>query len=432
MESGRCIPSLLLVVVAALSAQACIEPPGVGKAADPGNATEAPPPWGSATSNEELAKKVRLLDDFLDGKLSAEDFQKRVEVDYGKLPQEQREKSLQSIRELLESLPPSFKPGVKMPDGPDREILIAQLYFAERRFIESAVLLSKILDANSIYPRARNLLARCFFFLGNRDRTITELEFVLSNPVQSKNNDEVLDALYLIGAAVSETPGMSKENLEKGKAAWEQYLRLAPDSPQKPQVEEGIKEIDSALRGEGRLAQQQVAQAAQASGEAPANVMGGATPMGGSEVAPMGPGSQAPPDGAPREKRADKLPADAPPFDRAVAEGMDALESRDLTTAEAKFNEALKLRTAAEPMVGLGRVFVQTGRIPDALRVFGEVIKQQPDYMPAWHYNGMANMMANSPKEALKSWEHIMQKDPAYAKQFQLDRRIEVARRMAQ
>lgn len=423
-------PWLLAVVLVASWGSACLEPPGVGKAADPSKTTEAAAPFGAATSNEELAKKVKLLDDFLDGKLSADDFQRRIETDYGKLSPEQKARSLASIRELLESLPPSFKAGSPLPQGPDREFLFAQLYFAERRFIESAVSLSKVLDANPAYPRARNLLARCFFFLGNRDRTITELEYILSHPVQSKDQDEVVDALYLIGAAVSETPGMTRENLEKGKAAWEQYLRLAPESPQKPQVEEGLKEIESGLRGEGRLAQALVpVVGAQAPGGG-GNVMGGAASMQQNEVAPMGPGAQPAP---PAEKRAPKLPPDASPFDRAVAEGMDALEARDLGTAEQKLTAALQIKAnAPEPMVGLGRVYVQSGRFPDALRVFGEVIKFQPDYMPAWHYNGMAHMMSGSPKEAVESWERILEKDPAYAQRFQLDRRIEVARRMAQ
>jgi tetratricopeptide (TPR) repeat protein len=429
MRRGR-----MLVVGAACVAlgAGCLEPPGVGKAADPGKTSEAAAPFGAATSNEELAKKVQLLNDFLDGKLSADDFQKRIEKDYGKLSEEQKARSLASIRELLESLPRNFKAGSPLPPGPDREFLFAQLYFAERRFIESAMSLSKVLDANPAFPRARNLLARCFFFLGNRDRTITELEYILSHPVQGKDADEVVDALYLIGAAVSETPGMSRENLEKGKAAWDQYLQKAPESPQRPQVEEGLKEIEAGLRGEGRLAQALVPVVGAQAGGGGGNVMGGAASMQQNDVAPMGPGSQGQP-APPAEKRAAKLPADASPFDRAVAEGMDALEARDLGVAEQKLQAALQIKpNAPEPMVGLGRVYVQSGRFPDALRVFGEVIKFQPDYMPAWHYNGMAHMMSGSPKEAVKSWERILEKDPAYAQRFQLDRRIEVARRMAQ
>ena len=59
-------------------------------------------------------------------------------------------------------------------------------------------------------------------------------------------------------------------------------------------------------------------------------------------------------------------------------------------------------------------------------------MKANPDYMPAFHYNGMANMMSGKPAEAVKSWQHILDKDPAYAAKFTLDRRIEMAKRMSQ
>ena len=55
--------------------------------------------------------------------------------------------------------------------------------------------------------------------LATLDRTLEELTFVLNNPEQQKDRGEVLDALFLMGAAVAETPGMSRENLEKGKGA---------------------------------------------------------------------------------------------------------------------------------------------------------------------------------------------------------------------
>ena len=50
--------------------------------------------------------------------------------------------------------------------------------------------------------------------------------------------------------------------------------------------------------------------------------------------------------------------------------------------------------------------------------------------MPAWHYNGMAHMMAGDPSQAVTSWEKIKQKDPAYFARFNLEKRVEVAKRM--
>mgnify|MGYP001590553814 CR=1 FL=1 len=241
------------VVALTVSLTACLEPPASGRAADPAKAP-GPAPWGSATTNAELAVKLKLLEEFLDGGLTPAKLAERAEKAYPSLSADERKKQLESIANLMTELQQSGHAGMKITGAP-REMAKAELYFAERRFIEAATMLSRILDDDAIYPGARNLLARCFFFLQNRDRTIEELGFVLAHPEQSKRKDEVLDALFLLGATVAESPGMSRENLERGKGAWELYLQMAPDSTQRPQVERGLEEIRAGLRGEGRLAQ---------------------------------------------------------------------------------------------------------------------------------------------------------------------------------
>ena len=162
------------VVVALLASAACLEPPGVGRAADPGKAP-GPAPWGSATTNQELEKKLRLLNDVLDGTVTPEHLAARMQKDWPELDDAQRKRSLTGVTQLLDDLNKSGRAGQRIEAGPDREMAVGQLYFSERRFIEAATIFSKILDAQPTYPNARNLLARCFFFLGNRDRTI---EFV--------------------------------------------------------------------------------------------------------------------------------------------------------------------------------------------------------------------------------------------------------------
>ena len=423
----------LVLLAVPLGILGCLSPPGIGRAADPSHA-EGQAPWGSATTNKELEKKVGLLNDILDGKLAPIDVPARVEKDWPNMSADERKKSLQGITDLMEDLKQSGKAGTVIPPGPDRDMALAQLYFSERRFIESATLLSGILDKNPRYPSARNLLARCFFFLQNRDRTIEELEYVLGDPEQQKDRTEVLDALFLMGTAVAETPGMSRANMEKGRNAWETYLKLAPESPQKSQVDKGLEEIRAGLRGEGRLAQPIVPTSTESDAAAPKNVMGGASSQVGGQPRPMGPGAAAGADTGPHVSRASQLKDDATANDKALAEGLDALEAHDLATASLKLASAAEGasgRTLSEARVGLARVDVQSGKIDEAVRIFGEVIKVDPDFMPAWHYLGMAHMMSGSPEQAVKAWEKIVAKDPGYAKQFHLDQRIEVAKRMA-
>ncbi len=418
------------VVVALLASAACLEPPGVGRAADPGKAP-GPAPWGSATTNQELEKKLRLLNDVLDGTVTPEHLAARMQKDWPELDDAQRKRSLTGVTQLLDDLNKSGRAGQRIEAGPDREMAVGQLYFSERRFIEAATIFSKILDAQPTYPNARNLLARCFFFLGNRDRTIEELEYVLTSPVHQQDKEEVLDALFLMGAAVAETPGMSRENLQKAKGAWDTYLKLAPaDAPMVEHVKKGMPDLEAGLRGEGPLAQPLVPIASDADGDDGRDskgALGGARPAG--PGAPMTNDANA----APAEKRVAGLAADASPLQRAVAAGWDALDAKDLGTAEEQLNEAKKLDPrSAEALTGLGRVYVQTGRIDEALRSFGEAIKANDSYMPAWHYNGMAHMLSGSPAQAVSSWEKIKAKDPAYFARFNLDKRIEVARRMSQ
>lgn len=416
------------VAFTAGSLSGCLEQPSVGRAAAPSVAETAMPVMGSATTNAQVQAKVDILEALLDGKIDASQAAKKIDETFGSLPKEEQDKRLASLKEALSQLPGGVGPGQPMAKGPDRDIILARLYFSERRFIESAMLLSRVLDANPVYPGARNLLARCFFFLGNPDRTIGELEYILAHEEQGKNPDERLDALFLLGAAVVEQPGTTRENLEKGLAAWEAYLKEAPDSPQRPQVEEGLELIRAGLRGEGRLAQGPALQR-QATMDAPQNVMGGSASFKGQPM-PGGPGGPAA--NRPPPERVKNLPADATPHQRAVAEGLDALDLGNLALAEQKLKEAEQQQPKQpETLVGLGRVYVQTGRIDDALRTFGEAIKLHPGYMPAWHYNGMAHMMSGDGAQAAESWEHILKTDPAYAQKFSLDRRIQVARMQA-
>lgn len=416
------------VMGGALLSVGCLEAPGVGRAAAPNVADQGAPVMGSSTTNSQVKAKVDILEDLLDGKIDPAQAADRIDQTFKDLSKEEQDKRLANLREALRELPGTTAKGRAMAQGPDRDMIFARLYFSERRFIDAATRLSRVLDVNPVYPGARNLLARCFFFLGNPDRTIQELQFILKHPTQGAERGERLDALFLLGAAVLESPGTSRANLQSGLDAWTAYLQEAPDSPQRPQVEEGLKTIEAGLRGEGRLAQGDALRK-EATMDAPQNVMGGQASFRG-QPAPAGPGGPAA--AGARPERVKNLPADASPYARSLATGLDALDRGDLATAESELKKAEAQKAKApESLVGLGRVFVRSGRIDEALRTFGEAIKLHPDYMPAWHYNGMAHMMSGDPRQAAESWEHIMKADPAYAQKFSLDRRAAVARRAA-
>ncbi len=434
LDSKTTAPRHALLVAALASATVfggcTTEGPDVGQAAAPSKAKNMRRVMGSDVSNLELNKRVELLQDLLDGKIGANSINARFEKDVKGLQGEEREARIKALQAAFNALPESVKNGQGMAKGPERDMIMARLYYTERRFIEAAKLLSTILDERADFPEARNLFARRFFFLGNHDRTIQELEYRLEElkslkgkrPLTETERIEEVDAHFLIGAAVLESPGTSRKNLEKGRVAWETYLRLAPRSPSIDRVREGLEEIRAGLRGEGRLARGEVVRAASAMGGGQ-NVMGGQRSFGGGGA--PGPG--------PKEPRFEKaLPKGATPFQISEARALDSLLMRNPVAAEKHLRDAEQLKPGQPSIqVGMARVLVLTGQIPEALKMYGEIIKRTPDYMPAWHYNGMAHLMSNDPKRAAESWMHIMKTNPEYAKANALDRRIQVAQRMA-
>ncbi|MEI6806868.1 MAG: tetratricopeptide repeat protein [Myxococcaceae bacterium] len=206
----------------------------------------------------------------------------------------------------------------------------AEKLFEDQKFIDSAKMLSKLLDQDPKLPGARNLLARCFFFLGNPDRSIEELQFVLSTT--SPGAEASLDALFLMGAVTLESNNLSEKNRLKGLKAWEVYLKVAPKSNLTEKVVVGLAELK-------------------------------------------------------------------------------ALDDPQKAT-------------------DLARSYIQQSKVSKALAVFERVLKKQPNYVPAWHYQGMAFIMQGEPKKAVASWKEVFKKDPIYAKKFKLDQRIAVAEKL--
>ena len=130
------------------------------------------------------------------------------------------------------------------------------------------------------------------------------------------------------------------------------------------------------------------------------------------------------------------VPTEPPPerraFEDALARADAALRKRDPVGAQKALEEArgifdddvrIKLHSA--------RVLVQQGQSAEAVKAFEALKKEQPNFMPAWHYGGMAHLMNNDPKSAAESWAHIQMKNPEYFITNGLAGRLEKAREMA-
>lgn len=210
---------------------ACQRAPRVSAAANPDEALAAAP-MGSPTNNASLKEKKALLLSLLDGKLLLT----------SSVGSEENEES-QKARSLLQAI--SIEAQQLPLRGVYRNYAIANFYFQERRFIESAQFLSQVLDLNPLYPYARNLLARCFYFLGNSDRSILELEYILVH--QSHDPGEFIDALFLAGMIIDESLTTNQAKVKKGIKFLKTYLKAATISAQREKAEASLKRLQERL-----------------------------------------------------------------------------------------------------------------------------------------------------------------------------------------
>ncbi len=376
------------ILIACLTA--CHEPPQYSASAIP-QASKGPAPMGSATSNALLKEKAQLLEQMLDGQIELAKIQSAValanEIDKQKtqtLNADQQKALL--VRDLFQRVPAGINAANPLSDPHQKAMIIAQLYFDERRFIEAGHQLSRLLDEAPQYPGARNLLARCFFFLGNQDRTVQELSFVLEQKETQKR--EILDALFLLGAAVLESQTPSKDSLQKGVAAWETYIEQAPNSPQIPTITKGLAVMKKAL-------------------EVPIGI-------------------------SPNSRRA-QLPENASEKEKLKAQTLDDFETVPPEEALKILKASLKkLKSDPELETALGRTLVRLNDVANAQDVFKKATQAYPKHMPAWHYQGMAFLLGGTPAKAVASWQYVIENDPEYAARFKLDQRVNVAKRMAQ
>lgn len=335
------------------------------------NSVEAAPPMESKTSNAELAKRKLIVEKLINGEISQKDFSAAQDVN--QKPDSAKTEEIERLAKIVDYLGLEQLPAKMQTGAVQGEFMMGEFFFYERRFIEASQIFSKLLDARPNWLRARNLLARSFYFLGNTDRAFMELQYVVAN--HSGQAEELLDGLFLIGAIAMDSPTATNAQLEKGVGAWKTYLKVAPRSPLCEKIQNGLADYES------------------------------------------------------KKKKKEK---NAPESGDVKFLALASFENEDLLTAENKIRSALKqLKNDEELSVALARVFVKSGRVNDALLEFKKIISRKPRSVTAHHYQGMAFMMAGDPQSAIASWEKVLQLDGAYGEQFDLRGRIMIAKNLA-
>ncbi len=147
---------------------------------------------------------------------------------------------------------------------------------------------------------------------------------------------------------------------------------------------------------------------------------------------PAEPTPDLPTGGGGKGGRLKALAADASDADKSKASALDAFDMGVMTGIEDKFSAALKLNPDDEELVvALGRAQVQKGDPDAAVKTFEAHLKKHPDAVKVHHYLGMGYLMKERYAEAASSWRTVQKLDPAYAQEFKLERRANVAEAMA-
>ena len=279
---------------------------------------------------------------------------------------------------------------VSSPTPKERALALARLHFTHRRFIEVAQGCAEVVRHDPTHLAARNLLARSLHLLGNSDQALHHLDFILTKHADKPL--EVLDALFLLGAIALQDPHPTRDKLVKGKAAWEGYLKLAKTGQHRDSIQQGLRSLDKRLRQLNKKHSESVQ-----------------TQFTESK----------PPIAVPNKS-----------FAHLKNNGLRAFAAGDLAAAQQALQQAISLRNDAEASTVLGRVLLRLSQIEDAAKQFTLAVKQNPRYAPGWHYQGMIHIMNGNPRQAIVSWQRVLQLDPAYSAHFELPQRIAVARGM--
>lgn len=136
--------------------------------------------------------------------------------------------------------------------------------------------------------------------------------------------------------------------------------------------------------------------------------------------------------GGGKADRVKNLPKDASPKDRQKAGALDAFDLGDLAGAAKKLEEARTvLPDDEELVVALGRAYVQTQKVPEAIGLFEQHLKKDDKAVVVRHYLGMAYMFDRRHQDAANEWKKVGEIDAAYSAKFKLDNRAQIAEGLA-
>jgi tetratricopeptide (TPR) repeat protein len=373
----KCYIFGILLTFGALS---CQKKPAISAAADP-LSSMSPPPMGASLYNDELKRELSTLDELLDKRLSLQRVMavKKAFIS-GRTGDKLNGFENDALASLYMRLPELVHRNEDFSPG-DKLWFKAKLFFLNRRFVESSMILTEILKADPNFHQARNWRACCIFFLGNLDLALSELLLITKQTPKNSNNH--LEALYLTGAIVYEANDLEERRINQGLKAWQAYLRLVQnDDAIYSEVKNGIAELS--LR--------------QAQGK---NSLVALDPF------------------SPNKK-----------YGAAKNRALQAFIDGELVQALELCQKAQKAAYDRDIAIIEARLFLKTGRLMESVALFEQIVAKNPKYAPAFHYQGMAYMLKGEAPKAVSAWQKTLALDSVYGNNHNLKQRIEVAQKM--
>lgn len=328
-------------------------------------------PMGADTYNDELKLQLKLLDLYFEEKLPI-----KLQENTKKALMAQSE--ISNIEEKALSQIYLTLPELLMPEKIDKDWLKAKFLFFKRRFIESSILLSEILKNQPNFYQARNFKARCLFFLGNPHLAIKELEFIVNDKKVDQEN--FLDALYLVGAMIHELSDNDLLLLKKAYDSWQKYLNKGENIEIKKEIVKSLADIKARI--------------------------------------------------ALIEKPFIDIFEPQKNYSALKNKALQAFKDNDLKISSDIIDKILQKNYDKTLILLKARILFKNSLISSSEKLFSELAKKYPSFVELWHYKGMFYMLQGQIAKAIESWERVLKLNYNYGFHYDLKQKIAKAKQM--
>ena len=330
---------------------------------------------------------------------------------------------------------------------------LGELYIEGERWFEAAETLSTARRLGGDDTRTMGGLAVTYMSLGYYE----QVEKLLRDCF--KRNRQEPGCLYAAGELMMLVG--SQPALEAARSVWSNFVAVAPDHIKAAYVRSQLDQLNARLGPPGAAPSSQPATAASQPGHPPtsaaadngmppghpppgAAASGNGTPLGHPPTGAAATGNGTPPGHPPT------APAGAQPgvpahaagsanqdvgqlnaFGVAIQKALAAVRNNDAVGAEAAYKDALKLRpNDVAALAGLAEAEFAQNRLDDAVTTIEKAWTNDPkDAQVRWVFGLVMLQARKRTSDAIAAWEALQRDTPEYARQLQIDVKLQSARK---